>query len=143
MSLVTGQKIHRHCWTPMPMPQEVIDLVSAMGAQQRMPLTLTFADRHGKIIKETLDNLAPADMPDSDDEDNDYHPGDDDDDSDHPDDHLNDDFVPDTDSPSHRSQPSQDSPISPHKLFPTPPSDSPALSPETQPPKITGMSTPP
>ena len=54
MSLVTGQKIHRHRWTPMPMPQEVIDLVSAMGAQQRMSLTLTFANRHGKIIKETL-----------------------------------------------------------------------------------------
>ena len=74
MSLVTGERISRHRWTPLPMPRDVIDRVSSIGRRQNMPSTLSFADRHGRAVHETLDDLHPDDMPDSDDEDDTYHP---------------------------------------------------------------------
>merc|ERR1739836_258092 len=99
------------------MPQEVIDLVSAIGAQQRMPLTLTFADRHGRILKETLDDLAPEDMPDSNDEDDDYHPDGPDDDDD-PADHLDDTFLPEESPPPAPRSLRGNSLVAPRQLFP-------------------------
>jgi hypothetical protein len=46
----TGKRIHRHRWTELPMPDNVIDRVNALGRQQGMPRTLTFADRYGFAI---------------------------------------------------------------------------------------------
>ena len=45
------------------MPQDVLNRLSTLGAAQRMPLTLTFADCHGRIIPDHLDNLDAADFP--------------------------------------------------------------------------------
>ena len=66
-NLSTGEPIVRHRWTVLPMPQDVIDRLSTLGAAQRMPLTLTFADHHGCLIPDPLDNLDAADFPPDDD----------------------------------------------------------------------------
>ena len=92
LNLSTGDTIVRHRWTVLPMPQDVIDRISALGSTQRMPLTLTFADRHGRLIPDQLENLAAEDFPDDDDSDSDYaDPANDDDDDDDSDDDDDDD----------------------------------------------------
>ena len=47
MCLRTGRRLHRFAWTPLPMPDDAITRVTALGAQQGMPKTLTFSDRFG------------------------------------------------------------------------------------------------
>ena len=59
MALNTGQKITRHSWTEVPMPDTVIARVNHLGADQ--PEHLTFADRHGNLIG---DNEIPGVVPD-------------------------------------------------------------------------------
>jgi hypothetical protein len=39
------------------MPREVIDQVIAIGCRQRMPSTITYADRHGNEIGDTINEL--------------------------------------------------------------------------------------
>ncbi|CAJ1950718.1 unnamed protein product [Cylindrotheca closterium] len=57
MSVATGKRISRQHWTTLPMPTEVIDEVSQKGQQQGMPLTLTFADRHGRELIDDDDDI--------------------------------------------------------------------------------------
>ena len=39
------------------MPDEVIQRINALGEGQGMPRSLTFGDRHGRLIPDTLDNI--------------------------------------------------------------------------------------
>ena len=70
MSLMSGKSITRTRWTPLPLPSEVIKRVNSMGKAQKMPHTLTFGDRMGSEIQDSLNDA--ADWPDSDDEDESY-----------------------------------------------------------------------
>jgi hypothetical protein len=65
MSLATGRKLHRYRWTSLPMPQDAIARVTALGARQGMPKTLTFADRFGLELPDADDAV-------DDDHDSDY-----------------------------------------------------------------------
>ena len=55
MCLRTGRRLHRFAWTPLPMPEDAITRVTALGAQQGMPKTLTFSDRFGHELPEAAD----------------------------------------------------------------------------------------
>ena len=55
MCLRTGRRLHRFAWTPLPMPEDAITWVTALGAQQGMPKTLTFSDRFGHELPEAAD----------------------------------------------------------------------------------------
>ena len=57
MSLTSGAWISRHCWTELPMPREAIDRVTAIGRSQHMPDTVTYSNRHGTEIEDTLDDV--------------------------------------------------------------------------------------
>ena len=57
LNLVSGDRVTRYRWTPLPMPDEVVAHVSSLGRQQSMPPTLTFGDRHANLIPDTLDNI--------------------------------------------------------------------------------------
>ena len=147
MSLATGERIIRHRWTPLPMPREVIDRVSNFGHRQHMPLTLTFADRHGHILKENFDDFHPDDFPSDDDNDSDYSDSDpsddsDDDDNNFPPDNVNsnspsESSTIDTDPTIHPSSPASSVSHSPSTTNSSP------VSPEPQPAKITGMAPSP
>ena len=68
MCLTSGARLTRYRWTPFPMPTEVIDRVNNIGAQQNMPTKLTYANRYGAEIENTLDDVE-YDTDDDDDED--------------------------------------------------------------------------
>ena len=57
MSLATGVHLVRSRWTPLPMPREAQSRVDSFGRKQNMPKTLTFGDRHGREIPDTLDEV--------------------------------------------------------------------------------------
>ena len=78
-SLKTGRRINRRRCTPMPMPDEAIDRINTLA--RRDPAGITFQDRNG------------VDIPDDDEDDDDYMPGLEhrDDDSDSDDDYSDDD----------------------------------------------------
>ena len=78
MSLTSGSRIRRNHWTPMPMPSDVITRVNAIGSRQKMPTKLTYANRYGHEIEDTLNELDY----DSSDDDSDYSSDQDSDDSD-------------------------------------------------------------
>lgn len=44
----------RYRWTELPMPREAIERVSAIGRRQKMPKTLTYANRHGHEIGDNI-----------------------------------------------------------------------------------------
>ena len=52
MCLRTGRRLHQFAWTLLPMPEDAINWVTALGAQQGMPKTLTFSDRFGHELPE-------------------------------------------------------------------------------------------
>jgi hypothetical protein len=103
MSLSSGERVVRYRWTELPIPKEAIDRVSAIGRQQRMPSTLTYANRLGREIGDTAATYPSDEDTDSDDdtyedsqqsdsdEDSDSEDDDDDDDDDSDDDDDNDD----------------------------------------------------
>ena len=70
MSLATGRRIIRDRWTELPMPKEAITRVNQLGRQQKMPKTLTFANRFGFELPDADDDV-------DDDHDSDYDPDDD------------------------------------------------------------------
>ena len=75
MSLSSGEKVVRYRWTELPMPVEAIERISNIGRSQGMPSTLTYANRHGKEIGETVATFNPHDASDSDSDDDDtYEP---------------------------------------------------------------------
>jgi hypothetical protein len=53
LNLRTGKRITRRRWTPLPMPQEVIDRVNQLGVADGQPELLTFYDRKGRLIGES------------------------------------------------------------------------------------------
>ena len=69
MCLRTGRRLHRFAWTPLPMPDDAITRVTALGAQQGMPKTLTFSDWFGH-------ELPDGDIDIDDDHDSSYAPSD-------------------------------------------------------------------
>jgi len=50
LSLRSGKLITRRTWTALPMPQEVIDRINAIGMSQDQPKLLTFYDRKGELV---------------------------------------------------------------------------------------------
>ena len=69
MSLTTGSRIRRNHWTKMPVPTEVIARVNTIGAQQKMPTKLTYANRYGHEIQDTINHF---EYDSSDDDDSSY-----------------------------------------------------------------------
>ena len=58
MSLVTGLRLVRSRWTPLPLPREAQSRVESFGRKQNMPKTLTFGDRHRHEIPDSLEDIA-------------------------------------------------------------------------------------
>ena len=54
MSLTSGEKLIRYRWTELPMPQEAIARVNSIGRRQHMPSTMTYANRQGAEIPDTV-----------------------------------------------------------------------------------------
>ena len=65
LSLSTGARIVRHRWTRLPLPREAIIRVNDFGLMQSMPLTLTFADRHGHELEDRLVEIDDDDTSDA------------------------------------------------------------------------------
>ena len=57
MSLVTGLCLVRSRWTPLPLPRDAQSRVESLGRQQNVPKTLTFGDRHGLEIPDSLEEI--------------------------------------------------------------------------------------
>ena len=66
LSLSTGARIVRHRWTRLPLPRDAIIWVNDFGRLQDMPLTLTFADRHGHELEDRLVEIDDDDTSDAD-----------------------------------------------------------------------------
>jgi hypothetical protein len=54
MLLASGEQVSRHCWTELPMPREAINHVSMIGCHQGMPDMITYANRQGCEIGDTV-----------------------------------------------------------------------------------------
>ncbi|KAG7352856.1 reverse transcriptase RNA-dependent DNA polymerase [Nitzschia inconspicua] len=72
MSLTSGERIIRHRWTPLPMPEEAIARVSQIGRRQGMPSTLAFSNRHGAEIMDQVADVVEDPHPDISDDDSTY-----------------------------------------------------------------------
>ena len=57
MSLATGECLVQSRWTALPVPCEAQNRVNKFGNKQKMPKTLTFADRHGHEIQDNLEEV--------------------------------------------------------------------------------------
>ena len=81
MSLTSGENLIRHRWTELPMPREAITRVNNIGKTQKMPTMLTYSNRYGAELPETIDDY-PSDSETDDSDDDTYsQPDDSDDDS--------------------------------------------------------------
>ena len=56
-SLTSGCCVICHCWTALPMPQEVILHVTQIGHAQGMPSHITYANRWGDEITDCLEDF--------------------------------------------------------------------------------------
>jgi hypothetical protein len=54
MSLFTGERIHQHEWTSLPMPEDVIDRVHKLTTTS--PTEIKFEDKYGNVIEDESDN---------------------------------------------------------------------------------------
>ena len=54
LSLTSGFRTTRRVWTELPLPTNVKDRIDQMGRDQNMPTTLTYANRKGEEIIETI-----------------------------------------------------------------------------------------
>eukprot|EP00957_Ditylum_brightwellii_P098589 7510121-Ditylum_brightwellii.AAC.1 len=54
MDLNSGAKITRRSWTELPMPARVITRINCIGRNQRIPSTITYANRRGDEIVDTI-----------------------------------------------------------------------------------------
>jgi hypothetical protein len=52
MSLTTGRRLNRNHWTPLPMPEEVIDRVHTLARRSKASRTLQFTWRDSTPIKD-------------------------------------------------------------------------------------------
>lgn len=55
ISLASGKRIHGTDWIELPMPSDVMERINQFGKEQGFPKTLTFADRHGNEIMDSLE----------------------------------------------------------------------------------------
>ena len=63
MSLITGRRIHRRNWTPLPIPDEVVSRVEQLGRKDGQPNLLVFTNKHGEILLDgDLENLDDDDL---------------------------------------------------------------------------------
>ena len=60
-SLMSGSRIVCHCWTALPMPQEVILCVSQIGHAQGTPSHITYVNRGGNEISDHLEDFVDDD----------------------------------------------------------------------------------
>ena len=60
-SLTPGCRVVCHCWTALPMPQEVFLRVSQIGCTQGMPSRITYANRQGDEISDRLEDFFDED----------------------------------------------------------------------------------
>jgi hypothetical protein len=67
MSLTTGRRISRNRWTPLPMPQDVINWIVELGQQQHMADGIEFYDRDRRDIGDEGDDLSEPENEDNDD----------------------------------------------------------------------------
>ena len=70
-SLTTGRMLDRKDWTPLPMPQDVIDRITVLA--RRNPVGMNFTNMRNEEVYDIDDGS------DSDSDDSDYEPDDDDD----------------------------------------------------------------
>ena len=56
LSLNTGLRIHRHKWTPLPMPNEVTERVDYLAQRGGMPRGLEFMDRAKFVLPDDYDD---------------------------------------------------------------------------------------
>ena len=64
MSLTSGAKVIRYQWTKMPIPTDAINRVYHIGQQQGMPSTITYSNRRGEEILDTIDDFDGMDEAD-------------------------------------------------------------------------------
>jgi hypothetical protein len=69
LSITTGRRLNRDCWTELPMPAEVIERVHTLARRSGAARGLTFTDQRGNLLPDTDD--------DADDDDETYQPDDD------------------------------------------------------------------
>ena len=62
-SLTSGCRVVHHCWTALPMPQEVILCVSQIGHAQGIPSCITYVNRRGEEISNHLEDFFMTTMP--------------------------------------------------------------------------------
>ena len=63
MSLLSGSQEMCNCWTKLPIPQEAITHVSQIGCLQGRPSTITYTNRFGPEIADTLAKLRKMTLP--------------------------------------------------------------------------------
>jgi hypothetical protein len=68
MSLTSGERVIRYRWTELPVPQEAINWVSSIGRRQGMPSLITYVNRHGCEIGNTVADYPEDNQEDDDDE---------------------------------------------------------------------------
>ena len=114
LSLTSGSRIVHHRWTSLPMPQEVVHRITRIGRAQGMPSRITYANRCGDEISDSLEDFFDdGDTASTDSEDDTYVTGTDDDalsisddettstSSDDDDDPHDDHDLPDPETPDH------------------------------------------
>ena len=57
VSLTSGSRIIHHCWTLIPMPQEVVHRITQIGHAQGMPSRITYANRRSNEISDHLEDF--------------------------------------------------------------------------------------
>jgi hypothetical protein len=68
MSLASGERVSRYQWTELPIPREAINCVSMIGRRQGMLDMITYANRQGREIGDTVEDYSS----DDDDDDSSY-----------------------------------------------------------------------
>jgi hypothetical protein len=74
LSLTSGRRLHRHRWTSLPLPNDARHRIGQLGRAQNMPSNLTFADRFGHRIPDTLADIDERST-DTSSNDSDFQPG--------------------------------------------------------------------
>ena len=63
LSLTSGSRIIHHCWTPLPMPQEVVHRITQIGHAQGMPSRITYTNRRGDEISDRVEDFLTMVIP--------------------------------------------------------------------------------
>ena len=57
LSLTSGSRVRRNHWVAIHTPQDVVARVNAIGLRQKMPIKITYANRYGNEIEDTLEDI--------------------------------------------------------------------------------------